>query len=165
MHRNNRPPTLHREDRTHTATDTQRHSSLRPGPCGGTRLWAGPAAGEASFSDGVFPAASQGRHWTLLVMKHPPSLSGARLDKWEWGQHLLPNPMVKRASQLPPEDQSSSDHQEEAGVPFSSGCLSLLALPLEIPGAARAPSVSGPALNKGCQLRQTLGTALSGGKV
>lgn len=39
------------------------------------------------------------------------------------------------------------------------GCLSLLALTFQFPGAARAPSVSGPALNKGCQLGDTLGNS------
>lgn len=49
MHRNNRPPTLHREDRTHTATDTQRHSSLRPGALRGDQ-----AVGRTCCGGGFF---------------------------------------------------------------------------------------------------------------
>lgn len=55
MHSDDRPPTLHGEDRTHTATDTQRHSSLRPSPHGGARLWGrNPPRGEVSLSGGIF---------------------------------------------------------------------------------------------------------------
>ena len=55
MHSDNRPPTLHREDRTHTATDTQRHLSLCPGPCRGAGLWGrNLPQGEVFLSGGVF---------------------------------------------------------------------------------------------------------------
>lgn len=55
MHSDNRPPTLHSEDRTHMATDTQRHLSLRPRPCGGARLWGrNLLRGEVSLSGGIF---------------------------------------------------------------------------------------------------------------
>lgn len=55
MHSDNRPPTLHGEDRTHMATDTQRHSSLHPRPCRGARLWGrNLPRGEVSLSGKIF---------------------------------------------------------------------------------------------------------------
>lgn len=89
MHSDNRPPTLHGEDRTHTATDTQRHLSLHPGPCGGGQaVGQEPATGGGFFLWWDISAASQGRRRALPVMKHPPSLAGARLISANQGSSL-----------------------------------------------------------------------------
>lgn len=45
----------------------------------------------------------------------------SQAEKGELGQQLVPHPMVKRASQPPPQGHSGSNHQGEAGVPVSSG--------------------------------------------
>lgn len=119
MHSDNRPPTLHGEDRTHTATDTQRHLSLHPGPCGGGQaVGQEPATGGGFFLWWDISAASQGRR----PSNEAPTIScRSQADKCEPGQQPVPNPMVKRASQPPTQGRSSSDHQREAGVPVSSG--------------------------------------------
>lgn len=87
MHSDNRPPTLHGEDRTHMATDTQRHLSLHPGPCRGARLWGrNLPQGEVSLSGGIF----------LQPPGEAPTISRrSQADKWEWGQQLVPNPVLK----------------------------------------------------------------------
>lgn len=73
------PPTLHREDRTHTATDTQT-------PCMGAAVGLEPAAGGALLSVGVCAASWGG--------VGPTFSHRSRADKWEPGQQLVPNLMA-----------------------------------------------------------------------
>lgn len=94
MHRNNRPPTLHREDRTHTATDTQRHCLSAPGPVGGPGCGQDLLQGRLLSLMGYF--CSLPRKALDPPGNEAPTISRrSQAGKWEWGQHLLPNPMVK----------------------------------------------------------------------
>lgn len=61
MHSDNRPPTLHGEDRTHMATDTQRHLSLCPRPWGQV-VGQEPAAGGGFSLWWDISGSSWGRH-------------------------------------------------------------------------------------------------------
>lgn len=122
MHSDNRPPTLHgggqdTHGHRHTETLVSPPQALRRGPgCG-----AGTCHGGRFLSLVGYFCSLPGKASGPPSNEAPTISRRSQADKWEPGQQPVPNPMVKRASQPPPQGRSSSDHQGEAGVPVSSG--------------------------------------------